>query len=115
MSRARDAHHSGVTGPTGSALLLAACDGPAGHGPAPAAAAVATASEHELGRKVYNFRCYFCHGYSGAAKTLAATYLKPLPRDFTRGPALPRAAIAETGSTTKTSVVPNWWARERTD
>lgn len=36
-----------------------------------------------LGRAVYNFRCYFCHGYSGNAKTLAASYLTPAPRDFT--------------------------------
>jgi cytochrome c oxidase cbb3-type subunit 3 len=36
------------------------------------------------GRAVYNFRCYFCHGYSGDAKTLAATYLNPKPSDFTR-------------------------------
>jgi cytochrome c oxidase cbb3-type subunit 3 len=35
------------------------------------------------GRKVYNQRCYFCHGYSGDAKTLASTYLSPPPRDFT--------------------------------
>ena len=35
-----------------------------------------------LGRKTYNFRCYFCHGYSGDARTLAATYLSPKPRDF---------------------------------
>lgn len=38
----------------------------------------------EEGRAVYNFRCYFCHGYSGNAKTLAATYLNPKPTDFTR-------------------------------
>lgn len=38
----------------------------------------------ELGRRVYNFRCYFCHGYSGDAKTLATTYLSPRPRDFTK-------------------------------
>lgn len=38
---------------------------------------------HERGRAVYNFRCYFCHGYAGDAKTLASTYLKPPPRDFT--------------------------------
>ena len=37
---------------------------------------------HELGRKIYNFRCYYCHGYSGDAKTLAATFLKPAPRNF---------------------------------
>ncbi|MCB1954312.1 MAG: c-type cytochrome [Rhodocyclaceae bacterium] len=37
---------------------------------------------HERGRAIYNFRCYFCHGYSGDARTLAATYLSPPPRDF---------------------------------
>lgn len=36
------------------------------------------------GRKVYNFRCYFCHGYSGDSRTLAASFLQPPPRDFTR-------------------------------
>lgn len=36
----------------------------------------------EKGRAVYNYRCYFCHGYSGDAKTLAATYLSPPPADF---------------------------------
>ena len=50
---------------------------------------------HELGRAVYNYRCYFCHGYSGDAKTLAATYLQPPPRDFTRGAALGAGAIAQ--------------------
>ncbi len=40
-------------------------------------------NKHERGRAIYNFRCYFCHGYSGDAKTLASTYLKPQPRDFT--------------------------------
>ena len=39
---------------------------------------------HELGRRIWNFRCYFCHGYSGNARTLASTYLQPPPRDFTR-------------------------------
>lgn len=42
--------------------------------------------EHELGRKIYNFRCYYCHGYSGDARTLASTYLAPPPRDFTATP-----------------------------
>ncbi|MBF0339327.1 MAG: c-type cytochrome [Magnetococcales bacterium] len=37
---------------------------------------------HEEGRKIYNFRCYFCHGYSGDARTLATTYLNPKPRNF---------------------------------
>ena len=27
--------------------------------------------------------CYFCHGYGGDARTVAARYLKPPPRDFT--------------------------------
>jgi cytochrome c oxidase cbb3-type subunit 3 len=27
--------------------------------------------------------CYFCHGYSGDAKTVASSYLDPRPRDFT--------------------------------
>lgn len=39
---------------------------------------------HERGRAIYNYRCYFCHGYSGDAKTLTSTYLTPAPRDFTR-------------------------------
>jgi cytochrome c oxidase cbb3-type subunit III len=51
--------------------------------PAPAAPLAKPSAETlELGRKVYNFRCYFCHGYSGDAKTLASTYLEPRPRDF---------------------------------
>ena len=44
---------------------------------------VAVAGDLELGRRVYNFRCYFCHGYSGNAHTLAATLLNPKPVDFT--------------------------------
>lgn len=50
----------------------------------------------ELGRKVYNFRCYYCHGYSGDAKTLAATFLDPPPRDFTRARELSRSDIVTT-------------------
>ncbi len=38
----------------------------------------------EQGRGIYNYRCYFCHGYSGDSRTLAATYLQPRPTDFTR-------------------------------
>ena len=50
---------------------------------------------HELGRRIYNFRCYFCHGYSGDARTLAATFLNPAPRDFSAAePAdLPASAV----------------------
>ncbi len=50
---------------------------------AAAPAAAPGAGDIELGRKIYNFRCYFCHGYSGNAQTLASTYLTPRPRDFT--------------------------------
>jgi cytochrome c oxidase cbb3-type subunit 3 len=35
------------------------------------------------GRDVYNRHCYFCHGYSGDARTVAASMLRPPPRDFT--------------------------------
>jgi cytochrome c oxidase cbb3-type subunit 3 len=62
-------------------LLLAACK------------PVSTAAEHELGRRVYNARCYFCHGYSGDAQTLAASYLQPAPRDFTAARTLRAAQI----------------------
>ena len=64
--------------------LLAGCDTPS------------PSADLELGRKVYNFRCYFCHGYSGDARTLAASYLNPRPRDFTAAPALQREAILQT-------------------
>lgn len=49
----------------------------------PASAKADAADWHERGRQIYNFRCYFCHGYSGDARTLASTYLNPAPRDFT--------------------------------
>lgn len=48
--------------------------------PSPAASASA---QLEAGRKIYNFRCYFCHGYSGNAQTVAASFLTPSPVDFT--------------------------------
>ncbi|MCB1917544.1 MAG: c-type cytochrome [Rhodocyclaceae bacterium] len=51
-------------------------------------------ARHEAGRAIYNFRCYFCHGYSGDARTLAATYLVPPPRNFA---ALPADGIAREG------------------
>jgi cytochrome c oxidase cbb3-type subunit III len=54
--------------------------------PAASALAALAANSHEHGRQIYNFRCYFCHGYSGDAKTLAATFLSPPPRDFTAAP-----------------------------
>ncbi|OWW22696.1 c-type cytochrome [Noviherbaspirillum denitrificans] len=70
----------------GLLLSLAACsDQPAPQAAAKAAPEPAPRQEVlDLGRKVYNFRCYFCHGYSGNAQTLASTYLTPRPRDFTK-------------------------------
>jgi len=65
--------------------------------PAATTAVASTPAEaHERGRAIYNFRCYFCHGYSGDARTLAATYLQPAPRNFrAANPAeLPLARIA---------------------
>ncbi|NJD87618.1 MAG: cytochrome c [Betaproteobacteria bacterium] len=47
-----------------------------------ASAATPDARLVEDGRRVYNFRCYYCHGYSGDAKTLAATMLPLRPRAF---------------------------------
>ena len=41
-----------------------------------------SSARHEQGREIYNFRCYYCHGYSGDARTLATTYLAPPPRNF---------------------------------
>lgn len=41
-------------------------------------------TRHELDRHVYNFRYYFCHGYSGNALTVANSFLDPKRGDFTR-------------------------------
>ena len=74
----------------GLLLSLAACSDRTGQDGAPAGSAQQTAeaappaSVLEQGRRIYNFRCYFCHGYSGNAETLASTYLSPRPRDFTK-------------------------------
>jgi cytochrome c oxidase cbb3-type subunit III len=69
-----------------SLTLVACSDSTAPSSDAPKTANLAppatTSDEHELGRSIYNFRCYFCHGYSGDAKTLASSYLEPRPRDF---------------------------------
>lgn len=45
-------------------------------------AAAAADALVEQGRRIYNYRCYFCHGYSGDARTLAATYMSPPPASF---------------------------------
>ena len=76
----------------GALALASACR----VGAPPAADATASAAaDHEAGRKVYNARCYFCHGYSGDARTQAAQALLPPPRDFTRAPGLTAARVEE--------------------
>ena len=64
-------------------------------GSAPLVAAPPATEAHERGRAIYNFRCYFCHGYSGDAATLAASFLTPPPRNFrtTRPEDLSREAM----------------------
>lgn len=68
---------------------------------------------HEQGRAIYNYRCYFCHGYSGDAKTLTSTYLNPAPRDFTRSDpqALPRQLMIETVKNGKTGTAMHGFSR----
>lgn len=39
-------------------------------------------SKTRTGQSIYNYRCYFCHGYSGDASTLAATYMAIKPTNF---------------------------------
>lgn len=54
----------------------------AAHSYYPSISANKSVPSHERGRAIYNYRCYFCHGYSGDALTQAATYLEPKPRNF---------------------------------
>ena len=76
------------------AWMLGAAAWAQGSGPTGAPSGAGPNAE-ELGRSVYNFHCYFCHGYSGDARTLAAEFLSPPPRDFTKTDpkALSRAAM----------------------
>jgi len=68
---------------------------------APASVDGSSTIDHERGRRIWNYRCYVCHGYSGDGRTLAGMLLAPPPRDFTRPEALAlsarqlRAAIAD--------------------
>lgn len=62
-------------------VLVVALLGTAGAVPGAEIEAI-SAPNHERGRKIYNFRCYYCHGYSGDARTLASTYLNPPPASF---------------------------------
>ena len=68
------------------ALSVATCSGLA-QAAASTVPPAATSAQLEAGRKIYNFRCYFCHGYSGNAQTVAASMLSPPPLDFTRADA----------------------------
>lgn len=47
-----------------------------------AAAPAAGDGRLQEGRRIYNERCYFCHGYDGDARTVASRFLQPPPRDF---------------------------------
>jgi cytochrome c oxidase cbb3-type subunit 3 len=69
------------------------------------------------GRAIYNFRCYFCHGYSGNARTVAASFLTPPPADFTKAsPAsLPEAAIIATLQTGRPGTAMKSFASVLTD
>ena len=67
-----------------AALLVTGCQPDAHPGVASASPLTQVrATDLESGRSIYNFRCYYCHGYSGDARTLATTYLDPRPRNFT--------------------------------
>ncbi|HEY7520867.1 MAG TPA: cbb3-type cytochrome c oxidase subunit II [Methylomirabilota bacterium] len=44
-----------------------------------------TAANRELGKEVFNAHCVGCHGERGDGAGPAATFLWPLPRDFTAG------------------------------
>lgn len=52
-------------------------------------------TDHDaLGERVYQTRCYFCHGYDGRANTEAAQYLSPAPRNL-RGLTMSLTALSE--------------------
>src|SRR5207302_1377353 len=44
-----------------------------------------TETQRELGHEVYEAHCIGCHGPKGDGAGPAATFLSPLPRDFTAG------------------------------
>lgn len=88
-----------------SAIAIAGCGGEMpSHLPSANATAAPRLADHEAGRKIYNFRCYYCHGYSGDAKTLASTYLNPKPLAFNAADAnhFNRARIIEAIRTGRT-------------
>lgn len=42
----------------------------------------ANSLRYQQGKQVYNYRCYYCHAYSGDAKTVAARFVSPKPLNF---------------------------------
>jgi cytochrome c oxidase cbb3-type subunit 3 len=88
-----------LASPVSDRMASAAASARPGDSGATTAAPASSAgdSAHEQGRRIYNFRCYYCHGYSGDAKTLAATYMTRRPRDFQAlaPEALPRDAMLQ--------------------
>ena len=82
--RGRRLHALSIATTVLATVLIAGCY-PDAHPDVTSATPVVQAQTADLesGRKIYNFRCYYCHGYSGNARTLATTYLDPKPRDFT--------------------------------
>lgn len=73
--------------------------------------------EFAQGKALYNYYCYQCHGYAGDARTLAATYLEPKPRDFTSDTAkiLNRQAMLDAVTTGRTGTAMVSFARVLTD
>src|SRR3989338_11069433 len=45
----------------------------------------AAKGDKEAGKKVYEKKCAWCHGWTGAGDGPAADFLNPRPRDFTSG------------------------------
>ncbi|MDP4299098.1 c-type cytochrome [Leptothrix discophora] len=81
-----------MAAPAGALEAGTAVD-PGDHDQAGAPEARAAEARHERGRRLYDGLCYFCHGYAGDARTLAATLLNPPPRDFTAPPELDAARV----------------------
>jgi len=45
----------------------------------------AAQGDKEAGRKIYDKKCWWCHGEKGEGNGPAAEFLLPPPRDFTLG------------------------------
>ena len=45
----------------------------------------AAKGDKEAGKKIYEKKCAWCHGWTGAGDGPAADFLNPRPRDFTSG------------------------------